>query len=149
MDLLCRRQNVDEATETAIRRQVRQRLKDAPLSADENDPAARARALHAAGKLDEPCIAEAIEGGDRAFVAAALALRTVQSAETVTRLLASRSAKAIVALAWKAGLGMRTAVRLQARIGLVPPREMLNARRGVDYPMSETELADCWALFAG
>ncbi len=149
VDLLCRRQDVDEATETAIRRQVRQRLKDAPLGPDENDPAVRASALHAGGKLDEACIMEAIESGDRAFVGAALAIRTGQPAETVTRLIASRSAKAIVALAWKAGIGMRTAVRLQARIGLVPPREMLNARRGVDYPMSERELADCWALFAG
>ena len=44
---------------------------------------------------------------------------------------------------------MRTAVRLQARIGLVPPKEMLNARRGVDYPLSEKELSDCWELLAG
>lgn len=149
VDLLCRRQNVDAATEAAIRRELQGRLKDAPLSPDANDPALRAKALHESGRLDETCVAGAIEGGERAFVIAALALRAGQPAETVTRLMTSRSAKAIVALAWKAGLGMRTAVRLQARIGLVPPKDMLNARRGVDYPLSEAELADCWELLAG
>jgi uncharacterized protein (DUF2336 family) len=149
VDMLCRQRNVDQATEAAIRRQVQDRLKDAPLEPDADDPALRAKALHAKGQLDEACIADAIEGNERAFVIAALVIRTGQAAETVTRLLASRSAKAIVALAWKAGLGMRAAVRLQARIGLVPPREMLNARRGVDYPLSERELSDTWDLLAG
>jgi uncharacterized protein (DUF2336 family) len=89
VDMLCRRRNVDRATEAAIRRQVQSRLKEAPLGPDDNDPALRAKTLHAEGRLDEACIAGAIES-DRAFVIAALAIRTGQPAETVTRLLASR-----------------------------------------------------------
>ena len=37
---------------------------------------------------------------------------------------------------------MRTAVMIQRDIARVPPRMMLNARNGSDYPMTEAELQD-------
>ena len=50
------------------------------------------------------------------------------------------SSKGITALAWNAGLGMRTAVQLQLRLARVPPAKILQARTGVDYPLSEDEM---------
>lgn len=55
-----------------------------------------------------------------------------------------RNAKAIVALAWKAGLAMRTAVQLQLRLARLPPPAVLNARGGTDYPLDEDEMR--WQL---
>ena len=54
------------------------------------------------------------------------------------------SAKGITALAWKAGLGMRVATQLQLRMGGIPPGDVLHARDGVDYPLTDEEMT--WQL---
>jgi len=46
----------------------------------------------------------------------------------------------VTSLAWKAGLSMRTAIQLQLKIAKVPPPDVLNARNGFDYPLSEAEM---------
>ena len=50
------------------------------------------------------------------------------------------SPKGMTALAWNAGLGMRTAVQLQLRLARVPPTKILQARNGIDFPLSEEEM---------
>jgi hypothetical protein len=52
--------------------------------------------------------------------------------------------KSITALNWKAGLSMRTAVKLQRQICAVPRKSMVLARDGIDYPMTEEEMG--WYL---
>ena len=56
------------------------------------------------------------------------------------RIAAARSAKAMTALAWKAGFSMRFAVKLQSRYANVPSGELLHPRDGFDYPMSEEDM---------
>jgi len=106
--------------------------------------AARARALSDRGALDEKTLTEALADGDQACVAEGLALLADVPAATVARIRAARSAKGVTAIAWKAGLSMRFAIRLQARFAGVAPGEILNARDGVDYPMGDDEMA--WML---
>ena len=52
-------------------------------------------------------------------------------------------------MAWKAGLKMRFAIKLQARFGNVPPRELLQAKDGVDYPLSEDDMTWQLDFYAG
>jgi hypothetical protein len=53
-----------------------------------------------------------------------------------------RNGRLITALVWRAKFSMRTAVMVQRDVARVPPRMMLNARNGSDYPMTEAELQD-------
>jgi uncharacterized protein (DUF2336 family) len=100
--------------------------------------------LYTKGELTEARLEEQLASGNRAFVVHALALMAGMPPSLVTRIVDSQSAKAITSLAWKAGLKMRFAVRLQARLANIPPREMLQAKNGIAYPMSEEDMA--WQL---
>ena len=57
--------------------------------------------------------------------------------------------KALTALTWKAGLSMRTAIQVQLRVARVPPTEVLNAKDGTDYPLSDDELQWHADMFTG
>ncbi len=103
-------------------------------------PEHRAADLHGAGKLDEAAIGEAIGRGDREFLVEALALKSGIDVERVRQVMASRTPKAIVAVCWKAGLAMRTALQVEIRIARIPPAEVINAKDGIDYPFSGPEM---------
>jgi hypothetical protein len=98
------------------------------------------------GRLDDESICDAIDRNERAFVMAALALLTERPVETLAKIVETRNPKAVTVLAWRAGLAMRTATRLQHKLALVPPAQILHARNGVVYPMSESEMAERWEL---
>jgi hypothetical protein len=59
---------------------------------------------------------------------------------TVRKILSTRSAKPITSLVWHAGLSMRVAFRIQSFIMKLMGSELLPARSGVDYPMTEDEM---------
>ena len=149
---LANRADLDPDTAAAVAAAVRARLdRDLPDlgisdSADMPDEPAetRARRLYETGALDETALLDALDRGDRAFAAIALALMAGIADEPVRKAVSLKNAKAIVALAWKAGLAMRTAVQLQLRLGRLPPPSVLNARGGTDYPLDEDEMR--WQL---
>ncbi len=105
--------------------------------------------LHAMGELDDERLDFELCSGNRAFLTAALSLMAGIPPALVTRIADSRSAKAITALAWKAGLKMRFAIVLQARFGNVPQREILQAKDGLDYPLSEDDMTWQLEFYAG
>ena len=110
---------------------------DADVETSEGDEVA---ALHREGKLDESYVARAAEAGRREAVIAALSLRANVSRDIVARIFQSRSAKPVVSLVWRAGLGMRAAFKIQNFILRLPARELLPARDGVRFPLSEEEM---------
>ena len=61
----------------------------------------------------------------------------------------SKDGKTITALTWKAGLNMRTAMKIQRQIAKVPPSKMINARDGVDYSLTEDEMSWYLEFFMG
>lgn len=142
---LAGRHGLPEDLQRELRQAVKQRLNEPeePPSAD------RVKQLFDAGKLDEEMLLGAAERGDRAFAMAALSLLSKLPAHIVGRAMETRSAKAITAICWKAGLSMRTAMRVQAKVGQIPAPSMLNARGGFDYPLSERELEDQLRLLIG
>jgi uncharacterized protein (DUF2336 family) len=104
-----------------------------------SDPAAadmaRARSLHAAGKLDDATVAAAV-GSERGFAKAALAVLAKLPLDEVEKVLAAHSAKGVVALAWHAGLSMRTAIVLQTALAHIAPQTVLRARADGSYPLT-------------
>ncbi|HTI86065.1 MAG TPA: DUF2336 domain-containing protein [Alphaproteobacteria bacterium] len=141
------RSDFDARTLAAIERVVSARLaggaRDEPFTSD-NPGTARARRLHEARHLDEESIVAALDDGEQAFVAEALSLLAKVPAGVVGHIRAARSGKGMTALAWKAGLSMRCAVRLQARFAGIAAAEIINARDGFDFPMTRDEME--WML---
>jgi uncharacterized protein (DUF2336 family) len=143
-----RRRDLDAETAQAVSAALRRRLEDdsrSPAEAGED----RAVRLHADGALSEEAITGALGSGDRAFVLKALSLLAGLPPEVVSKAVSMGSAKGVTAIAWQAGLGMRTAVQLQLRLARVPPPKVLQARAGTDYPLSENEMRWQIEFFGG
>jgi hypothetical protein len=66
------------------------------------------------------------------------------SRAVVEKVLSSRSAKAITSLVWKAGLSMRIAFKMQTMLLKMHADELLPARAGIGFPLSEDEMV--WHL---
>jgi len=148
LDVLLTRSDLDPETAEVVRTIVSGRIEnDMPADgedADEEDPADEAQRLHSEGQLDDARLMDAVNAGKRRFATAGLAARASMTYETARDLLATRSAKAVTALAWKAGLEMRDAIQVQLRLAGVSPQSALYARDGTDYPLSEEDLE--WQL---
>ncbi len=155
---LMRRDDLDEETTALVSKTVHQRMReglagdgrdrDGDLGTRPDQPKAdkpkrvadEVRSLHKEGKLDDARIDAELTSGNRAFVTHALAIKSGLMSSVIGRIAAARSAKGVTALAWKAGFSMRFAIKLQARFGNVPPGEILQARDGFDFPMSEEDM---------
>jgi len=149
---LMRRDDLDADTAALVGDTVRQRMREA--ASDEKIESKKARKapggsdeverLFKEGKLNDARISAEMTSGNRAFVSQAMALKSGLPAAVVERIAAARSAKAVTALAWKAGFSMCFALKLQARFGNVPSSEILQPRDGFDFPMSEEDMT--WQL---
>ncbi len=95
-----------------------------------------------ANRLDNDTVQDAIERLDRNFVIQALAQAGRTPVPVVLRALETRNGRLITALIWRAKFSMRTAVMVQRDIAKVPPKMMLNARNGTDYPVGKGELEE-------
>ena len=155
VEVLQQRHEMDEETAEAVVATLRTRLaKNGAQLADDPDEAEaepagpsgadQARSMHAEGTLTEEEVDDAIFRGDRAFVVHALALLAGVSDGIVEAILNAHSAKGVVAIVWKAGLGMRLAMKVQMQIAQIAPSSVVKARDGVDFPLTEDELT--WQL---
>jgi uncharacterized protein (DUF2336 family) len=140
---LARRHDLDETLRTELAERVSRRLDAAPPGEDHGF--AEAGRLHAAGQLDEAAMERAVERGDRSFLRAALSLR----AALPVRVVDAITAKAVTALAWKAGLSMAMATRLQGLLGQIPPTHRLRAHADGGYPMSPSAMSWHIEFFGG
>lgn len=142
LGVLRARTDLDPETTREVAAIVMARVADdgALGTASDIDPgavaAARARKLRAEGKLDDSAIDDAIDAGDRHFLRAALATLAGLPLDAVDRVIAAHSAKGIVALAWKAGLTMRTAVRLQTGFVHIPRPSLIKPQPDGAYPLT-------------
>lgn len=143
IERLRNRADLDAATAEAVAAVVHRRLAGtgaAPQAAWEAE-SARAALLNEQGMLGEAEIIEAISTGNRHFVTAALAVRSGLSEGTVSKTLASHVAKAVVAVVWKAGLGMPLAFQIQVRMAGIAPDQALKPRESGTFPLSEDDLS--------
>ena len=140
-----RRAGLDEETAKMIEAEMTRRL-EAEEGGNE-DTLKRAEQLHAAGKLDDETLSEALISGDRTLVRCGLAVRSKMSMDQVGDILTSRSAKGVTALAWKAGCSMRFAMQIQQQLGGIPPKQLVHALDNGKYPMGDDEMQFQLELF--
>jgi hypothetical protein len=134
----------------AVAERVESRLETDPEPQDgagKSPAVAEARRRFEDDSLDDDLVRRRIDRNDREFVIHALSVMTGVEPEAVARILRSLNANTIVALAWKGGLSMRTAVDLQAKICRVNGESIIYAKDGVDYPMTPAELEQRLAYF--
>lgn len=122
---------------------------DEPAGSTESEAYQMAMDLHAKGKLTDARIATAMTENDVKFARAALAVRAGIPTEAVAKVLNTHSAKGVVSLAWKAGLPADLAVKIQVKLGHVPPGQALNPRSGNTYPLSEDDMRWQLEFFTG
>ncbi|WP_395019747.1 DUF2336 domain-containing protein [Dongia sp.] len=148
LGVLKKRKDADPETVAAIVTEEAQRPAE-----EATEPAAEvASTLAAADEADEdvidPPVGEAaieaaIAGEQFPAVRAAVARDSGLALPVVRRILASVSAKAITALAWKAGYSMDLAVALQSGPGGIAADQLLQPKDG-GYPLSDSDME--WQL---
>jgi uncharacterized protein (DUF2336 family) len=142
LEQLCERHGLDDETQAHLNRCLRQRLErddEKTRSAADTIRADILRA-HETGELNEAYVERAVLLGQRDVTLECLAVLAPAQRSTIEKIFASRSAKAITALCWQAGLSMRVAFKIQSAIAKLHADELLPARAGVAYPLTEAEM---------
>jgi uncharacterized protein (DUF2336 family) len=140
LEVLAERNNLDRDTTHFLTQRLKARIDETEgeLQVEEQK---KARDLDRSMLLDDEAMEQAILSGRADFVLEALTLRSELAPEVVRKIIDAASPKVVTALAWKANLSMRTAIQLQSRTARIPPKKMLNARLGTDYPLTPEEMA--------
>jgi uncharacterized protein (DUF2336 family) len=141
VNIMIERNELPDEVGAEITRKVRSRIEalngeDAALPSHEHDLAK----LHSEGKLDGQFICDMIDNGRRGVVVEALARLAKMPVAKVKDILESRNGMVITSLCWKAGLTMRTALRLQSDFAYLKSDQIVNAKNGVDYPLNAAEM---------
>jgi uncharacterized protein (DUF2336 family) len=133
LEVLAERNDLDHETTRFLTKRLKDRIAESEgeVQAEERE---QAMVLDQRSLLDDEAMEEAIQAGRNDFVLEALALRSELDPKVVRKIIMSSSPKTITALAWKANLSMRTAIQLQSRTARIPPKKLLNARHGTDFP---------------
>jgi uncharacterized protein (DUF2336 family) len=105
---------------------------------------AQAERLKQAGRLDDYAIVEALRKNALLSARAMLAVKAAVVLPVVERACELRSVKAIVSLAWKAGLSAQTAVVLQTMLAKVADGQTLRPGNDGGFVLSEDEMR--WQL---
>jgi len=137
VDELVKRNKLDDRTRLHLKLKMQERL-----DADGNLGSAPAvvAARHRAGTLDDRFVISAAQDSQRDIVVQALALKAAVPTDVVDKILASRLAKPVTALVWRAGLSMRVAFKIQSFLLHLPSGELLPARGGVHFPLTDDEM---------
>ena len=142
IEQLMQRYGLDEEIKHQLNKELRARLQDSETPDNTSLDAARrdVAAALAAGSLDEDFVDAAAMSGKRdAVIVALCALAKVPEA-TVRKIVRSGSAKPVIALVWHAGLSMRIAFKIQSFVMKLTAGELMPARAGVHFPMTEDEM---------
>ena len=140
VEMLADRDGLDEETRSQLKSELKSRLEEEAV--DRKGTAKKDAALPK--KFDEAFVEAAADAGQRDSIVAALSKMGRTDSDVVRKVLGSGSAKALTALAWRAGLGMRTAFKIQCAIMHLRGGELLYARGGSAYPLSEDDMR--WQL---
>ena len=152
LDILMERQDLEPEALEEVRAVVHRRLREdggsEPQGLDatrdetdeDYDPVAEVEALDADGKLSVETVEKALARKERLFVRAALAHMADVPSDIVGVIFKSRSAKGVMALAWKAGMEPRHGLDFQEQLLRLPPRDLVEPLEDGAWPMSDEEM---------
>lgn len=136
----------DQAEE--LLKRVRERItEEEPESDDNRSLAEQAEDLYERGVIDDEFIQNAIKNKQRELVIQSLIIMSRLPEKSVRSILVKKKGSLIVALAWKAELNMRTALQMQNELAHIPKADFINAKNGIDFPMSDQQMEYEIALY--
>lgn len=147
VDIMIRHHDLGTEAAKDLLSRVRRRLTRETGSDDDSRIADEVWRLNDDGALNDMSINDAIDTNRRAFVIHAVALLADTRPDLVSKMLDTQNGRVITALAWKAGLTMRTALRVQLELAHMPPLTVVNAKDGIDYPFAAPEMAEQLSYF--
>ncbi|MGC8535591.1 MAG: DUF2336 domain-containing protein [Rhizomicrobium sp.] len=135
IERLAQRHDLEERTRRHLSGVLKKRLHGTPSGqrASVQDPGGYEQ-------IDDAYVLSLAYRGNRAGVVAALSAAGKIPADIVERILDLGQAKPLTALVWRAGFSMRVAFKIQTCLLHLPTRQVLPARDGVHYPLSEEEM---------
>ena len=158
MEALLERNKQSKQVVDELRKVVRQRIEKGDLpaadepttidqdgnvvdAASESDPVVRrVKEDRANGLLYEAHLVRQLEQGDLEYVKVGLIELSGLASKTVNQMLGTKTAKAMVAVAWKAGLTMDLAERLQRDFAQITGDKLMRAGADGKYPLSDDDL---------
>jgi len=120
---------------------VKPEPEEAPVVVSKEDPMVRrVKQDIENGVLDEVFLRHQLDKRDLEYVKCSLVELSGLPSKTVNQMLGTKTPKAMVAVAWKAGLTMGMAERLQRDMLEIPRDKVMRAAAGGGYPLSEPDL---------
>lgn len=127
---------------------VRDRINEKePEAEDTRTIAEQAADLFERGVIDDEFVQNAIKNKQRELAIQSLALLSNIPDQSIRAILNKKKGSLVVSLAWKADLSMRTALKMQNELANVARPDFVNAKNGVDYPMSVDQMEYEIALY--
>lgn len=144
LDVLAKRSDFDPATRKAVADIVKRRVAFVSEKTESEAAGARVERYVKEKRLTNDVIQDALLWHDTEFVLFALAYLSGIHPQVVQRMLETRKPQPVIALCRKAKLPMRLALDVQRYLAKVPGRELMYAKSGTDYPMTDEEIK--WQL---
>jgi len=142
--------DLDQDVAEDLLSRVRERIKDVDIEgANDETLEDQARNFYEKGLLDDAFIENTVKNRQRELLFNCLAQMSKMPVASVRKIIGSKKARRVVALAWRSELNMRTAIKIQLEIACVPRSQVLNAKGGQDFPLSEVEMNYDLALYDG
>lgn len=144
INVLAERHDLDEGMETYLKRRVQARIEKEHLSVEDSDHRDALRETvveaHQNEQLDDEFVLDAIDENNVELVLISLETLSALPYPLIERMIASKSAKVITALAWKARLSMRIAYAMQQHVAKIHHSQLLLPKEGVHFPLTEEEM---------
>jgi uncharacterized protein (DUF2336 family) len=144
LDILSEKHNLDDETEKVVRQKVKEGLKTKDVTKGETKAQDEAQKLIDNDELNDESAMKMVKGRKHDVLVRAMAIKAEVPVSIGKKIIESKSGKTVTALVWKAGLSMRSALEIQREVAKVPPNEIVNARDGVEYSLTEDEMS--WYL---
>jgi uncharacterized protein (DUF2336 family) len=138
---MSQRNDLDDAAMAALSHMVAKRMAELTKKRTEEAPAARPAA--------DLFLMSVMRGGKIGPVGAAISLRAGIPTEVTARILNSKNPKALVALAWKAGLSADQAKFLQTHVGGISQQTALGPTISGGYPIPQPDMEWQLGLYIG
>jgi hypothetical protein len=135
------RNDLDDAAMAALSHMVARRMAELTRKRAEEAPAVKPAA--------DKFLSTVMKSGKVGPVGAAISLRAGIPTEVTMRILTSKNPKALVALAWKAGLTAAQAQSLQTSVGGISPQTALAPTQSGGYPIAHADMEWQLGLYLG
>ena len=141
---------LDKTVANNLLSKVRKRIRENDFDQEDQDTLAeQARKFYDQGLLDDDFIENTIKNRQRELLMQCLSYMAKMPLDSIRKIINSKKGRRVVALAWRCELNMRTALKIQQEIACVPSSQLLNAKNGLDFPLSEIEMKYDLALYDG